>query len=307
MANFDLDRDSVQETDTKTDIIQEEETTVSDTTETNTKKKKVNDVRITITDDRTPIVILFGPPACGKTMTLIRLSHYLNKAGYSITPDRDFRPSNDHDYEHMCDKFENDLNNDTAADPTNNMNFMLVTVHRRVRNICQILEAAGELYFNPDEPKKEEPLYLEQIKQAKNRKIWVIFLEPEWKDKNIRKAYVDRIKGLYGTTIATTDRVIFLGNKADKAVKYITNQIIDADKYKEHLSFKTDGGLYPGVFEIFKEEHFFKRIFKPYKCDFLPFSTGSYVKGNNTQVVEGGDVYPKKLWNMILKHAGKKW
>lgn len=307
MANFDLDRDSVQETDTKTDIIQEEETTVSDTTEMNTKKKEVNDVRITITDDKTPIVILFGPPACGKTMTLIRLSHYLNTQHYSITPDRKFRPSDDQDYKHLCDKFEKDLNNNTAADANNNMDFMLVKVHRRGEgNICQILEAAGELYFKPDEPKKKYPVYLNQIGQAKNRKIWVIFLDPELENNVTREAYVDRIKGLYGKTIATTDRVIFLGNKADTADDLIRNRIINAKKYREYLSSKTGGGLYPEVFDTFKEEHFFKRIFKPYKCDFLPFSTGSYDE-DNTQVVDGDDTYPEKLWNMILKRAGKKW
>lgn len=304
MANFDLDRDSVQETDTKTDIIQEEETTVSDTTETNTKKKKVNDVRITITDNSTPIVILFGPPACGKTMTLIRLSHYLNMKGYSITPDRNFRPSDDQDYEHLCEKFENDLNSGTAADANNNMDFMLVTVSRSGgENICQILEAAGELYFDPDEPKKKYPSYLKHIEQAKNRKIWVIFLEPDWKNDETRKAYVDRIKGLYGTTIGKKDRVIFLGNKADTKEKFITNRIIDVDKYKKYLSSETGGGLYPKVFDNFKNS-FPASIFKPYKCDFLPFSTGSYY---NTQVVYGDDAYPEKLWNMVLKHAGKKW
>ena len=40
-----------------------------------------NQIRVTIADGKAPLVILFGPPACGKTMTLVRLARYLNKKG----------------------------------------------------------------------------------------------------------------------------------------------------------------------------------------------------------------------------------
>ena len=35
-----------------------------------------NKIQITLRDSEVPIVVLFGPPACGKTMTLVRLSGY---------------------------------------------------------------------------------------------------------------------------------------------------------------------------------------------------------------------------------------
>ena len=62
--------------------------------------KHTNDVQVTVSDKSTPIVVLFGPPACGKTMTLIRLSRYLKtiQGGYRIEPVRSFRPSDDADY-----------------------------------------------------------------------------------------------------------------------------------------------------------------------------------------------------------------
>ena len=49
-----------------------------------------NSIKVTIADPKTPIVVLYGPPSCGKTMTLVRLTRYLNSKGYSVVPDRIF-------------------------------------------------------------------------------------------------------------------------------------------------------------------------------------------------------------------------
>ena len=65
-----------------------------------------NQIRVTIADGKAPLVILFGPPACGKTMTLVRLARYLNKQGYKISPIKTFRPSDDQNYVEIC-KSEN--------------------------------------------------------------------------------------------------------------------------------------------------------------------------------------------------------
>lgn len=47
----------------------------------------VNKIRITINDSSAPVVVLFGPASCGKTMTLVRLSRYLQGQGlfFSLT------------------------------------------------------------------------------------------------------------------------------------------------------------------------------------------------------------------------------
>ena len=65
-----------------------------------------NQIRVTIADTKAPIVVLFGPPACGKTMTLVRLARFLNKRGYIISPIRTFRPNDDLNYVELC-KAEN--------------------------------------------------------------------------------------------------------------------------------------------------------------------------------------------------------
>ena len=38
------------------------------------ERKDPNSIAVTIADKETPIVVLFGPAACGKTMTLVRLT-----------------------------------------------------------------------------------------------------------------------------------------------------------------------------------------------------------------------------------------
>lgn len=54
-----------------------------------------NSIRVTISDPKAPLVILFGPPACGKTMTLVRMTRFLKSEGYTVSPIRTFRPTSD--------------------------------------------------------------------------------------------------------------------------------------------------------------------------------------------------------------------
>ena len=272
--------------------------------------KHTNDVQVTVSDKSTPIVVLFGPPACGKTMTLIRLSRYLKtiQGGYRIEPVRSFRPSDDADYLQMCDDFPNMLNSSDAADSTSRMSFMLVGVSRNVgQPICQILEAPGELYFDPDKPSGQDPLYLTKIHAMPNKKVWIIFLEPEWLDDTNRNAYVDRIKNLKAK-MSRKDRVIFLGNKVDKKAEYIKAPgEVNEQAYRDYFCSYKGGGLYPGLFAPFKDTRPIISFFKPYDCDFVPFMTGSYVKGSGSKLkfVEESDKYPQKLWNKILKSVGR--
>ena len=45
---------------------------------------------ILVADNISPLVVLFGPAASGKTMTLIRLTRFLIEKGYYVVPDRLF-------------------------------------------------------------------------------------------------------------------------------------------------------------------------------------------------------------------------
>ena len=135
-----------------------------------------NSIKVTVSDPNTPIVILYGPPSCGKTMTLVRMTRYLVSQGYTVVPEKTFRPTYDENYKNLCDNFDQMINSNTAAASTTNISFMLVKVLKMGKPICQLLEAPGEYYFKPDEPNRAYPAYVHEILNSTNRKVWAWFL-----------------------------------------------------------------------------------------------------------------------------------
>lgn len=256
-----------------------------------------NRIQITITDKKSPIIILFGPPACGKTMTLIRLTRYLKGSGYAINPIRTFRPAYDNHYKKLCDSFNSMVNQSDAASSTNSISFMLVEVLKNGKRLCQILEAPGEYYFNPYDPSTPFPAYVNNIINSNNRKFWCIMVEPDWQDPSDRNAYVSRIH-FVKRKMRSWDKTIFVFNKIDRTQFVIAPGKVNISQAKKEVS-----DLYPGIFAPFKNEHPITRFFVEWNCDFLPFQTGDFTestKGLTYQ--EGPDEYPAKLWNTILKH-----
>ena len=67
--------------------------------------------------------------------------------------------------------------------------------------------------------------------------------------------------------------------------------------------------LYPGIFEMFKNQNPITKLWKNYNCGFVPFQTGTYTpttkkdsKGNTVwNYQEGADDFPQMLWNNIQK------
>lgn len=258
-----------------------------------------NKITVTIADKDAPVVVLFGPPACGKTMTLVRLVRYLNQNGYTVSPVRSFRPTYDTNYKDLCDNFDTMINQMDAAESTNRISFMLVKVIKNGKTICQILEAPGELYFNGN-PNAPFPRYLHAIRSSKCRKVWAILVEPNWLNQPQRDGYVSRIKRLK-TLMTSKDRSVLLYNKIDA-----TDFLIDADG-KVHMSaaIKDVKDMYPGIFEPFKNTIPIVSLFTPYRLDFVPFQTGDYSRASDGSVTfeQGPDVFPSKLWRIIMKHV----
>lgn len=264
-----------------------------------------NQIRVTIADTKAPIVVLFGPPACGKTMTLVRLARFLNKRGYIISPIRTFRPNDDLNYVELCkaENFNNIINSQDAAKSTANVSFMLVEIIKNGKRLCQILEAPGEYYFDPNNPSMPFPSYVNTIIASNNRKLWAIMVEPDWKNVEDRNRYVDKIKTLK-RQMGGGDKTLFVFNKIDKTNFTISRGVVNIQHAQKEIN-----NLYPGIFEEFKNQNPITKLWNEYRCGFVPFQTGTYTnttktdsKGNvilNYQ--EGPDNYPQMLWNEIQK------
>ncbi len=273
--------------------------------EINTEKAQdPNAITVTISDVGTPIVVLFGPGKCGKTMTQIRLARYLHEHGYSVNPIRDFRPSDDKDYQYYCDNYPRFLANTNAASSTNTLAFMLLEVlDKRGTRICQILEAPGEHYYSVADPMAEFPAYINNLISSSTKKIWVITLEPNWnphancQQYNLNE-YVSKIKKL-SQQINRRDKVLFIYNKIDT-----TNLVQRQGVVNVPQMIKDVKNHFTGVFTPFINTNPITKWWRKYNCDILPFSTGSYNQykdGTDAKVTYtmGPDIYPQKLWAKI--------
>lgn len=256
-----------------------------------------NKIQIEIADKDAPIVILFGQPACGKTMTLVRMTRYLTDHKYTVEPVNEFRPTYDANYTEICENFNVMMNQEDAAKTTNKISFMLVKVSKGGKTLCQILEAPGEYYFNPEAPMAPFPKYFSAITSSPNRKIWCIFVEPKWGNLSDRKNYVSRIDALK-KKIKSQDSTIIVYNKIDD-----TNFLKDGDGHVNLTDAKKDiNNRYPNIFDRFKETTPIVRWFSPYRCEFVPFQTGDYpTAADGTKGFEQGpDVFPRRLWKIIM-------
>ena len=257
----------------------------------------VNSIQITIADKQTPLVLLVGPPAFWKTMTLIRLARFLKEKGYQLEPVRTLRPSTDKAYLDLCNNFNSMLSTPLAAEATNLISFMLVRVLDKGKVICQILEAPGGHCFNPNDPRSPFPTYLNQVFADRMRKIWTFIVEKDWRDQQNRLDYVQRIRDIQ-LQIHPRDRALFLFNKID-----LTGFVIGRGRVNRAAAKKDVEDNYPGIFEPFRNTHPITSLWKPWRCEFLPFQTGTYtVDNSNGQLYfqAGADDYPAALWQHLL-------
>lgn len=301
----DFNFDDVQDQHTNSEIEGTADTNVSDNIVNNNQstinQNNAKTYNVVITDHNAPMVILFGPPSCGKTMTLVRLTRYLSGT-YDFMPDQAFRNSTDTEFNELCKNFNAAVGADKAADGTKYIDFILLRVNERRngRTICQFVESPGEFLFNPQNPTAQFPAYLHQIIASNNRKIWLIFLEPGMSQGD-RFAYVKKIQDLR-SVIDSRDRIIFVENKVD--LPATSSFVLSPTNINMGGLFRYVDGLYPQLFKSFTVKGIFG---SKARYDFTAFQTGTYVEGQDANgkpyksFQAGHDSHPRRLWEIIYK------
>ena len=258
----------------------------------------INDIVVSVSDPA-PVVVLFGPAASGKTMTLVRLTLYLEKMGYQIIPINTFRPAYDEHYKRICNEYSKLCHSKYAPGGNEAISFMLVKVLDKIgRPICQLLEAPGEHYFDPTDPKMQFPTYITNIMQLTNKRVWMFIVEQDWgRDQEMRDMYVQRIINMPANL--RRDKSIFVCHKVDKHPEVFLGN----GKPNTNQIFKNIKNQYPGIFTPFVNRNPITKLFRKYNFKFVPFSAGAFTPTDNGRQVyiPGEDVYPKLLWKAILK------
>lgn len=262
--------------------------------------KNPDAIVVTVNDRQTPIVVLFGARSSGKTMTLIRLTRYLEGMGYNVVPDPIFRPDTDTHYQRMCNEFSRLVHSDYAAVGNDVMSFMLVKVIApNGRILCQILEAPGEHYFDADIPDRVFPAYINNICATPNRKTWMFIVEENWGgSQGVRDLYATKIQSMQ-RKIRAQDRIIFTCHKVDKSVHFLPN-----GKPNVQQIFTNIKNQYPHIFDRYENRNPVTRFMRPYNFEFVTFSAGTFNNAGNGQQIytPGDDYYPQQLWNAIKKN-----
>lgn len=260
-----------------------------------------NKITVKVSDSKAPIILLFGAPSSGKTMTLVRLSRYLRKNGFTVSVDSKFVTTRDvWEYRENSAKFNDMLGTTMALPGTNRNDFLFIKVcdsHGKL--ICQILEGAGEDYFPLNGENREKtpfPSYMTGIFNSNNKKVWIFLTEPDWDvNQTDRDEYVKRIgfckKQFFNTK---RDKSIILYNKIDK-----TDFIYGPGQVHVKNAQTYCNNEYQGLFQIFRNTNPLP-FAKKYTCRFVPFCTGVYGETKNGHYDMSHDRYPHNLWETIM-------
>ncbi|MDB9154179.1 hypothetical protein [Parabacteroides distasonis] len=298
--DIDLNVDDIKIGNETTPLIEAgaDEVIPEDTTPTTA----IDEDDIKIGDKKAPIVMLFGPPTSGKSMTLVRLARYLRKLGYTVKADTTFK--SDDTYKERCDKFHKNLNSKEALDGNALNEFLMVKIINHGTTVCQILEAPGEHYFNPKKPdeisaRNFRPYLTQIIRNLPNRKIWVYITEAEWNvHASVKDSYVGRIRNCKHQLLRNSDRVIILYNKVDQKEELFENGHLHISSAEKAMKDE-----YEGLSIVFKNPNPITSLWRPNNYRFVPFCTGYYTKqvGGKPKYNESEEMYPKLLWGQLVK------
>lgn len=257
---------------------------------------------------RGPIVVLFGPPAVGKTVTLIRLLTYLKqRLGFEYhlsdnMPDKD-------GFDDVKNRFKEIMRNASgvskAPPGTSGLDFLLVDVYDRNENLqYHLLEAPGEDFFNPrvvDPHNREYPLYLEQIFSSSQKKLYLFFFEPNmFDDQTLRHQYGSRLNYFINNVeyVRPNDKVVVVYNKINSIKGESSNRKALRKRLKDEVfSNQRDYSEFGAI--VTKKSSTLKNV------PLVDFTSGSF---NSSAIWRlSDDKYPKSLQDSIDNQLNGSW
>ncbi|UKK50053.1 TIR domain-containing protein [Prevotella sp. E13-17] len=249
-------------------------------------------IPVSINDQSTPMAIFVGPPAVGKTMTIVRLAKYLMQKGYTVSADRSFRPCNDSYYCNLCDYFDYLIANNIQARGNCWNECVMISVGRGNSSVLQCIDVPGDIFNSND----CIPAYFHQIVHTHNPKIWIMLIEPKWKGKEVSESYIKNIYKYRKSFISSSDKVILLINKVD-----ITFHVYEKDRVMMSTLISELQNYYPGLMDSFRNSNKFVSIIRKYICDIIPFQTGMYTLNNmgTSMFTPASDYFPELLWKSL--------
>ena len=249
-----------------------------------------------ISDISTPIVILYGPYNVGKTLSIVCLLRYLRNSGYNFITDISYDTATESQrYRELCDIFGDFVHHHDNI-PLIKNGMLHKVIDTVGRPICQIIDEQGGIYFNHSLHIDTHPI-VKYINSCPNRKIWIIYLEPDWESDIIRSKYIEQI-ALLKSQASRNDRFIIVLNKID-----YTNFMISYDKVNMSAVKRMIDLQYNGLLRLFSEPNPLLSIIRPYRCEILPYFSGYFTKSINGREIWniGPDSYPGQLWHTIRK------
>lgn len=247
-------------------------------------------MEICISDQSTPLVVFFGGTNSGKLMTIMRLLRYLGRYGYYSSPDRNLRPSSDMIYQMVCKQFNEQIGSDKSIIRWPSPRTILVKlINKEGVSECQLLKLPGEHCINPNYNDGCLPVYFNYIVNVPNKKVWVFFLDGYRGDERLGYCTSQMLKLLKLTN--PKDRIVFLYSKVDQYIHY--SDCRPADLFREF------GNKYPYLIDFVKHKFKKRSFFSLRKFDFVLFSAGSFY--DMDIFCPGSDVYPQRLWSVIMK------
>ena len=254
----------------------------------NPASDNINDFNITISDKRTPIVMFVGPPKCGKTSTILRLTKHLNKNGFTIEPDMTFR--NDELYEMACSSFMSMASRNQIPPATSVQDSILLQIKNRGFKFFQMMDTPGSFYTQ-NHNTNEFTLQFYNVLISPNPIIWIFMIEPT--PNHYSQEYIKRIKFILSNR-PKSDISILLLNKIDQTDLASSQKTANEKKLRLFISEKQ-----PEIIDIFANKTIGISRIKPLKCTILPFQTGVY---EHNYVFPADEKYVQELWSLLVQY-----